>query len=103
MQVTNTYTDDKLPCVEFTHNGVEYELWWTSHKLVAALEMVSEGEVELEKALKKYPDLVEMLNNPFNAEHADFDGMDENEYAQNVERFQYCMDFGYLTTERKKG
>lgn len=68
MNNIKTWTDDHLPCVSFEHNGVTFEVLWTEKSLAGRLEMVADGDVTLEVALKKWPDLLAIINNPFDTE-----------------------------------
>jgi hypothetical protein len=71
MQNINTWSDDHLPCVSFEHNNTTFEVWWTEKSLAGRLEMVRDGDVTLEVALKKWPDFIAIVNDPFNVEETD--------------------------------
>ena len=66
MRVLTQWTDDHLPCFCFEHNEYLFEVWWSDRALVGKLEMVEDGEITLEKALKKYPDLLKIVTDPIN-------------------------------------
>jgi hypothetical protein len=68
MKRTTEWTDDHLPCVGFEHNGFEFEVCWTSRSLCGKLEMIEDGDVPLEKGLKRFPSLLKIINNPLNTE-----------------------------------
>jgi hypothetical protein len=91
MQITNTYTDDKMPCVEFNHNGHKFELTWTNANLIACLELVQDGAIELTAALKKYPTILAIINNPTDENHPDFDQVND------AGQYEYCTSVGYMT------
>lgn len=71
MKIIKTWTDDHLPCVSFMHNDKKYELCWTERGFVGRLELVQEGDVTLEKAAKKYPELLAALNGKLAHEELD--------------------------------
>lgn len=93
MKILNTWRDDKLPCIEFEHNGQVYQVLWTSPKLEGKLELVQDGDVSLEVALRLYPELLKALN-------GDVEGLDrlDREEDSEDEEFDnvYNIDAGIL-------
>lgn len=71
MKVTNEFTDDHLPCVEFEHNGVKFELCWTSNKVIGALELLENGDLDMVKFAKRFPQLYNAITNPQDVEDED--------------------------------
>ena len=61
LKITNTFTDDHLPCVEFTLDGKNIDIWWTDDRLVGKLALVEEGMISLEKAMKNYPQTLKAI------------------------------------------
>ena len=86
MEITNQYTDDHAPCLDFTHNGREFSLLWTSRSTASALEYFEESN----KARKKIKPLVEMIENPDSVEDED----------DNPEFITAYTDYGCLIISR---
>jgi hypothetical protein len=94
MQNIKTWSDDHLPCVSFDHNNVNIEVWWTEKALAGRLEMVEEGDTTLGVALKKWPDLLSIINNPFDTQESDtIERVDERDIDGDL---SYNIDIGYV-------
>lgn len=72
--VGDVWTDDHLPCFAVTIDNNEFEVWWTSPDMYGKLELVRDGDITLERALKKYPELLKVLKNPVDPEDINEDG-----------------------------
>lgn len=96
MQNLTIWTDDHLPCVGFEHNGFDIDVCWTAIDLYGKLDMVESGDVAIEIALKNYPDLLAILNDPLNCPESDgievvgVDDLSDDSVAE------YMIDIGYV-------
>lgn len=97
MQNLNTWTDDHLPCVGFNHNGFNIDICWTEKDVYGKLELVESGDITLEKALKKYPDMLAILNNPLNCPESETIEVIEAEARGDDTVAEYIIDHGYIS------
>lgn len=72
MKITGQWRDDHLPCFSFEHNGVNFEVNWSHPQIVGKLQLVEAGDITLEQALKVHPDLLAIINNPFDAQDTEY-------------------------------
>ena len=61
-----------------------------------AIVMDMSGE-QMSAALKKYPELLAIINDPFNENHPDFDQVSDTGH------YEYCTSVGYLTIGSMEG
>jgi len=99
MKILNEWTDDHLPCVNFEHEGNTFEIWWTDSRLVGRLEMVEEGDLSLDKALKSYPNLKQLMENPTVVPDGAEDAAGEGELQGDLE---INMDAGFVIVNPTK-
>lgn len=96
MKIINEWTDDHLPCISFEHGGNKFEINWTDTTLVGKLQLVEDGDVTLERALKKYPSVLNIIQNPYDCVFA---SPEEGERVEEEEEgaATYETDFGFIT------
>ena len=95
-----TWSDDHLPCVSFKKEGVLFMVWWTEGSLIGKLELVADGDVALEVALKKHPTLLTILANPFDTEtDEDIDRTDERDIDGDL---SYNTPIGMVTVHARE-
>ena len=96
MQNLNAWTDDHLPCVGFDHNGFHIEVNWTEKDVYGKLELVESGDITIEKALKKYPHMLAIINNPRNCpESGDIEVVEADARSDDT-LAEYIIDHGYV-------
>lgn len=96
MQNLNTWTDDHLPCVGFDHNGFHFNIYWTEKDVYGKLDLVESGDVPLEKALKKYPAMLAIINNPLNCPESEDIEVTEAEARSDDTLAEYMIAHGYI-------
>lgn len=101
MNISNLrqWTDDHLPCVSFETNGTTIQVNWTERSLVGRLEMVEDGDIPLELALKKYPSLLTIINDPFNVQ--DGEGITRVDEREEDGDLCYDIDLGLVVINPK--
>lgn len=100
MRMLDVWTDDHLPCFSFEHEGKKFSINWSDRSIIGRIEMIGEGDITIEKALKKYKGLLAVIKNPLNATFASpEEGEPEDEDCWDEGCAQYQTDVGYLTVE----
>jgi hypothetical protein len=94
-KLQSVWTDDHLPCVSFYHNNNYFEVWWTDPALGGKIEMVEEGDVSIEKAFKKYPELLKIVLDPTNEETKEW--LDDEEDDYDGDKVSWCTPVGMVS------
>lgn len=92
-KINSTWTDDHLPCVSFTHNNRYFEIWWTDPALYGKLDLVEDGDITIELALKKYPQLLRVIQDPTDVENLK-DLMDD---IEGDDKISFSTDAGWIS------
>ena len=78
INIINQYTDDHIPCVDFTYGNIEYNLLWTDAKIIGMLECIADGDIDISVLTKKFPELYNIIIDPESAVNEDVDKDDPN-------------------------
>jgi hypothetical protein len=98
MLITNEYMDDHLPCVEFSHEGIDFNLCWTSNMVAGRLSMIEQGEVAIDSLKRTSVILHQAVTSPDIIESEDDDDSD----VPGCESVTLYTDVGCLTFSRPK-
>lgn len=106
MKITDEFTDDHLPCVAFSHVGLDFELCWTSNKIIGRLDMIETDDLPLTSLAKVSKTFCAVLTDPYSVTAetiaADFnqDGEIEPEDDDLHEKVTLYLDVGCLSYKR---
>jgi hypothetical protein len=100
MKITGEWRDDHLPCVSFEHNGTNFMICWTDAALIGKLQLVEDGDVTIETALKREQILLSIINDPFNVvDSENCERIDERDIDGDL---VYSTDLGHITINPKE-